>query len=159
MRFELEPDHRDTPDDSLIDDLRRVAAEAGLLSVTIDQYNEHGRYHATTLTRRFGSWFKALEMAGLPRTRNLNIPDEALFENLVEVWTKLGSQPKYNQLTKDVSKYSSGTYEKRLWDLEASPRSICNWANEGIVPSVGAVAQSTVRRTPRTETGGKEPSY
>ncbi len=95
MRFELEPHHRDTPDDTLIADLRRVAAEAGSSSVTIDQYNERGQYHATTLTRRFGSWFKALELAWLPRTRNLNIPDEAFFENLVEVWTKLRRQPKY----------------------------------------------------------------
>ena len=88
MRFELEPHHRDTPDDTLIADLRRVAVESGSSSVTIDQYNDRGRYHATTLTRRFGSWFKALELAGLPKTRNLNIPDEALFENLVEVWTQ-----------------------------------------------------------------------
>jgi len=46
MPFELEPHHRDTPDDTLIDDLRRVAIEAGSSSVTIDQYNERGRVRA-----------------------------------------------------------------------------------------------------------------
>jgi hypothetical protein len=87
MRFELEAHHRGTPNDDLIEDLRRVASEVGASSVTIDQYNERGRYHATTLTRRFGSWFKVLELAGPPKTRNLNLSDEELFENLVEVWT------------------------------------------------------------------------
>ncbi len=82
MRFELEPHHRDTPDDTLLADLRHVAVETKSSSVTIDQYNERGQYHATTLTRRFGSWFKALDLAGLSRTRNLNIPNEELFENL-----------------------------------------------------------------------------
>ncbi|MDR3505111.1 MAG: hypothetical protein P4L52_02595 [Acidocella sp.] len=91
VRFELEPHHRNTPDDTLIADLWRVAVETKSSSVTIDQYNERGRYHATTLTRRFGSWFKALDLAGLSKTRNLNIQNEELFENLVEVWTRLGS--------------------------------------------------------------------
>jgi hypothetical protein len=77
MRFQLEPYHRDTTDAELIEDLRRVAAETGALAVTIDRYNDRGRFHATTLTRRFGNWFKALERAGLKKTRNLNISNES----------------------------------------------------------------------------------
>ena len=150
MRFELEPHHRDVPDTELIDDLIRVAAKTGASSVTIDTYNEHGRYHATTLTRRFGSWFKALELAGLKKTRNLNIPNEALFENLVEVWTKLGRQPKYDDLTKDVSLYSSGTYEKRFGSWRKSLEAFVAWANEGVTPPVESFATGQAgRRTPR----------
>jgi predicted restriction endonuclease len=150
MRFELEPHHRNTSNDDLVADVKRVANEVGSTTVTIDQYNDHGRYHATTLTRRFGSWFKVLELAGLPKTRNLNIPNEALFENLVEVWTRLGSQPKYNQLTKDVSKYSSGTYEKRFGSWRLALEAFVGWANEGAVPHVGANVDSPLKRTPRT---------
>jgi hypothetical protein len=150
MRFELEPHHRDTPNDDLIGDLRRVANEVGTSSVTIDQYNERGRYYATTLTRRFGSWFKALELAGLPRTRNLNISDEELFENLVEVWTKIGIQPKYSHLTKEISRYSSGTYENRFGTWRQALIVFVNWANEGVTPAVEARLQINIRRTPRT---------
>ena len=95
MKFELEKYHRNTSDEELVTDLKRVATDLQK-SPTIDEYNERGTYHSTTLTRRFGSWFKVLENAGLSRTRSpLNIPEEELFQNLEEVWTKLGRQPRY----------------------------------------------------------------
>ena len=135
MKFELEIYHRNTPDQDLIDDLIRVAKELGKNRVTIDEYNERGAYHNTTLTRRFGSWFKALEKAGLEKTRNLNISDDELFKNLVEVWANLGKQPKYHDLTTDVSKYSAGTYEKRYGTWRKALDAFINWTNEGTVPS------------------------
>ncbi len=73
MKFVLESHHRNVPDDELLTDLKSVASELDKPKVTIDEYNERGKFHATTLTRRFGSWFVALEKAGLQRTRNLNI--------------------------------------------------------------------------------------
>jgi Homing endonuclease associated repeat/HNH endonuclease len=150
MRFQLDTYHRDTPDAELIEDLRWVAAVCGAATVRIDRYNDLGRFHATTLTRRFGSWFKALERAGLDRTRNLNIPNEALFENLVEVWTQLGRQPKYNDLTKNISLYSSGTYEKRYRGWRRALEAFVNWANEGVAPQPEMGSQGVGRRTPRS---------
>jgi len=76
MKFELEDYHRNIPDDELIADLKRVASMLKKDSVTIDEYNDHGKYHNTTLTRRYGSWFKVLGKAGLKKTRNLGITDE-----------------------------------------------------------------------------------
>ncbi len=114
MKFELEKFHRNTSDKELIADLKRVASDLRK-SPTIDEYNERGAYHSTTLTRRFGSWFKVLENAGLSRTRSpLNIPEEELFKNLEEIWTKLGRQPRYQELQKPLSKYSAGTYKNRF---------------------------------------------
>jgi hypothetical protein len=114
MKFELEKYHRNTSDEELVTDLKRVATDLQK-SPTIDEYNERGTYHSTTLTRRFGSWFKVLENAGLSRMRSpLNIPEEELFQNLEEVWTKLGRQPRYQELQKPLSKYSAGTYENRF---------------------------------------------
>ena len=114
MKFELKKYHRNSPGEELITDLKRVANDLKK-SPTIDEYNEYGTYHSTTLTRRFGSWFKALENAGLGRTRSLlNIPEEDLFQNLEEVWIKLGRQPSYQELQKPLSKYSAGTYENRF---------------------------------------------
>ena len=134
MKFQLESHNRNVPDQDLIDDLKRVAGELGKDKVTIDEYNDRGKYHNSTLNRRFGSWFKALEKAGLKKTKTLNITNEELFENLVEVWTSLGRQPKYNDLTKDVSKYSSGTYEKRFGGWRKSLEAFVAWVNEGELP-------------------------
>lgn len=115
MKFELDEFHRNVSDDELIQDLQRVAKEINRTKVTIDEYNERGKYHNTTLTRRFGSWFKCLELAGLEPTRSrLNITIEKLFENLEEVWIKLGRQPRYNDMNTQISKYSAGTYENRF---------------------------------------------
>ncbi|MDR0420449.1 MAG: HNH endonuclease [Prevotellaceae bacterium] len=113
MKFKLETYNRNTSDQELLDDLTRVAKEIGRNKVTIDEYNERGMFHSTTLTRRFGNWFKSLEKAGLEKTRNLNISDEELFENIEAVWLTLGRQPRYKEMTKPLSKFSSGTYEKR----------------------------------------------
>lgn len=85
MRFELEPYHRNVTDNELIEDLKRVAQQLGKNTLTNIEYNHFGNFYSSTLRRRFGSWFSALEKAGLEKTRNLNITDEELFENLEEV--------------------------------------------------------------------------
>ena len=136
MKFQLETHHRNTPDEDLINDLIDVAKKLNKKKITIDDYNENGSFHNTTLTRRFGSWFKVLEKSGLERTRNLNIKNEELFENLVNVWTSLGKQPKYNDMTKEVSKYSAGTYEKRFGSWRKSLEAFVEWVNEGTLPEL-----------------------
>lgn len=150
MRFELEKHHRDLPDDDLIEDLQNVADKIDKLKVTIDEYNEYGKYHATTLTRRFGSWFVALEKAGLQKTRNLNISNEELFENIAQVWIDLGKQPKYNDMAREISKYSAGTYENRFGGWRKALEHFVDWANMGHLPDLEMVSSQTVsHRTPR----------
>ncbi|MCB2020210.1 MAG: HNH endonuclease [Burkholderiaceae bacterium] len=134
MRFELEAHHRNVPDDELLGELRRVAVSLNKSSVTIDQFNDHAKFHSSTLARRFGSWFKALEAAGLEKTRNLNLTNEQLFENLVAVWLKLGRQPKYQDLTREHSHYSAGTYENRFGSWRKGLEAFVSWANEGVSP-------------------------
>lgn len=132
-RFELEPHHRNVPDEEFVADLQRVARELAKLTVTADQYNERGRFHASSLARRFGSWFKALERAGLAKSRTLHISNDDLFRNLAEIWTRLGRQPKYNDLTSQSSRFSSGTYENRFGGWRRALEAFVAWANEGEV--------------------------
>ena len=151
MQFELEPHHRDLTSEQLLEELRRVAALLKRNTVTIDQFNEHAKFHSTTLARRFGSWLKALEAAGLEKSRNLHLTNEQLFENLVTVWLKLGRQPKYQDLTKNTSSFSSGTYEKRFGTWRRALEALVAWANEGVSPEMATkgVPQSLNHRTPR----------
>lgn len=114
MNFVLNDYHRNVTDKELIEDLQNVAAIINQNTVTIDDYNEYGRFHARTLTRRFGSWFTCLTLAGLvPSRSKIGISDEELFEEIEKVWIQLGKQPSYAQM-RDISKYSIGTYEKRF---------------------------------------------
>lgn len=115
MKFELKPYNRDTPNEVLISDVKKVATEINKNTITIDEYNQRGKFHATTLTRKFGSWFKVLELAGLQKSRSqLNISEEELFQNLEEIWIKLRRQPRYSEVQKPLSKYHVGTYEHRF---------------------------------------------
>ena len=149
MKFELDSHNRNVPDNDLIKDVTAVATMLGADKVTIDQYNDNGKYHATTLTRRFGSWFEVLELAGLKKTRNLNISNEELFENLAEVWLKLGRQPRYNDLQNEISRYSVGTYEKRFGGWRKALEAFIKWANEGIEIESTPPQPTSSRRTSR----------
>ena len=115
MKFELDNYARNVSDDLLIEDLVVVAKKLNKNSITHDEYNREGKYSSSTYLRRFGSWFNALEKAGLQKTRTpANIPEEDLFRNIEDVWTKLGRQPRYQEIKTPLSKYSAGTYENRF---------------------------------------------
>lgn len=115
MEFKLELNKRNNSDEELIEDLVRVAKSNDQNTVTIAEYEEYGKFHPSTLQRRFGSWFKVLKKAGLEKSRSeINIPEDELFKNIEDVWIKLGRQPKYAEMKKPLSKYSAGTYDKRF---------------------------------------------
>jgi len=143
MKFQLDTYNRNTPDKDLLGDLVRVAKEIGKDKVTIDEYNERGKFHSTTLTRRFGNWFKSLEKAGLEKTRNLNIPDEELFENIENVWLKLGRQPRYQEMTKPLSKFSSGVYEKRYGTWRQALERFVEYINSEEIETVKTLEDKT----------------
>jgi hypothetical protein len=150
-RFELTPHHRNVSDEELLEDLKRVASELGRSTVTIDQYNERGAFHSTSLARRFGTWLKALDRAGLSKSRNLHITNEDLFSNLASVWMGLGRQPRYSDLTSQVSRFSSGTYENRFGSWRKALEAFVQWANaDQMAPSKGKPASHGTRHlTPR----------
>jgi len=114
MKFELSEYHRNIPDEELINDLKRVALVAGKSKITVKEYNKIGKFSAQTLTARFGSWFKILEIAGLEKTRNLGLTEDDLLNNIEEVWRSLGRQPSYSEMVKPISKYSAKAYEYRF---------------------------------------------
>lgn len=150
MKFELEPYHRNTSDKELIDDLNKVAKFLKKESVTIDEYNENGKYHATTLTRRFGSWFTALEKAGLEKTRTLGVTNEEYFQNLEKVWTKLGRQPRYNDMQKPVSEYVAGAYEHRFGTWRKALDEFVKYAHQ-VVPKINTMKIESKHKTHRTK--------
>ena len=131
MKYQLEDYNRNVPENLLIEDLIAVANKLNKVSVTHDEYNKNGKYSSTTYVRRFGGWFKALEKAGLSKTRTpANIPDEELFNNIEEVWIKLGRQPRYKEIQAPLSKYSAGTYENRYGTWRKALQAFIKYFNQ-----------------------------
>lgn len=101
-------------DNELIADLQLVAGGLHKESITAREYTERGKFNYHIFDRRFGGWLKALEKAGLQKTRNYNITDEEAFQNLENIWIKLGRQPVREELSAPLSKYSGSFYEYRF---------------------------------------------
>ena len=115
-KFELNHRERNISKDKLLEDLKKVADSINQQTITKTVYSQKGKFGVNTFLRRFGSWNKAVEAAGLKVIFLQNIEDDLLFENLANVWQHLGRQPVGKDLDKiaGFSKYSLGTYEKRF---------------------------------------------
>ncbi len=98
----------------IIEDLKRVAESLCKDNISHAEYNAFGKYSSHSVLSKFNTWLFALESAGLKRTRNFGISNEEYFKNIEEIWEKLGRQPKYLEIEKPFSKYSSGSYERRF---------------------------------------------
>jgi len=155
MRFSLKLQRRDVPDAELIADVQRCAKTIGRDTITMAEYESEGAFHPTTLTRRFRSWFRVLEIAGLAKSRSkLNITDQELFDNLRSVWTSLARQPRYTEVRSPASKFSAKTYENRFGTWNSALQAFVKWVEEGTSDSYEesvSVAPDRVRAKRRTK--------
>ncbi len=130
MKFELEESLRGAPDEELLEDMRRSAKAIGRDTITIAEYEEKGKAHPSTIQRRFGSWPKALKLAGLQPSRSkIGITNEELFENVKSLWISLGRQPRYDEVKAPSSQFSAGTYENRFGSWSKALREFVAWVN------------------------------
>ena len=128
MKFEFKALRRNVPDSELIEDVQRCAKKIKRDTITLAEY----AFHPTTLTRRFRSWFRVLETAGLGASRSkFNISEEELFQNLESVWISLERQPRYNEILSPISKSSVGTYENRFGTWNHALEAFIGWVNQG----------------------------
>lgn len=101
-------------DDELLAELRAVAHKLGTKTVTVEEFNRHGRMNGETIRRRFGSWWDAIERAGLEiSNRGKRYSETEYFENLLKVWTHHGRQPTYSDMDRPPSWIRAGAYEAK----------------------------------------------
>ncbi len=155
--FEVNLRRRDVPDEELLADLRATAERLGITKLTMDEYNEHGAIHASTVARRFSGWMAACRRAGLGRTHNLGDADDDWFENIRHVWEVLGRQPRYLEMESPVSRYSAAGYGKRFGSWTNALAGFAAWVAEdgdtiALAPAPeggGSNTDVTVPRGPR----------
>jgi Homing endonuclease associated repeat/HNH endonuclease len=115
MKYQLKDFNRNVSDQDLLDDLKAVAEKLGLDKITSRQYDSSGgKYTSGTMGVRFGSWNIALGKAGLNTVMKHNPTELELFQNLEEVWIKLGRQPVFRDMKKPDSKFSALPYRTKF---------------------------------------------
>ena len=125
--------HQSVTNDELLIDLKKVAAELGKESITFTEYYKVGKYGSWTIRERFGSWNKALEEAGLIINKYHNIGIEVLFENIEQVWLKLGRQPGRRDMTFPLSKYGETTYRSNFGSWKNALTEFVKFINSEVV--------------------------
>ena len=65
MEFKLNEYHRNISDEEFVRDIKETAIKLKKETLTGVEYSQNGKYHASTIIHRFGSWKKALELAEL----------------------------------------------------------------------------------------------
>jgi hypothetical protein len=109
---------RSYSDDQLLNEIRTVAAKIGSKTVSRKDFDLHATMTSFTVHKRFGSWLKGLELAGLGLSKKQKKhTDEDYFENLLTVWTHYGRQPHYGEMQREPSTITASAYERkwRTW--------------------------------------------
>jgi hypothetical protein len=129
-RFEVERvSGMSVSDEELLADLRSIAGRLGKGTVGQKEYRELGKYDDTTTSDRFGTWNNALRAAGLTVSNDINIPDERLFENLLNLWQHFGRQPRRAELASPPSTISQSPYNRRFGSWTEALTAFAAYAN------------------------------
>jgi hypothetical protein len=114
MEFILNEYHLNTPEEELLDDLKKTAKKLGKKSLSFEEYNAVGKFAASTLARRFRAWNSALGKAGLEINHRNDVGEDELFDNMKRVWIKLKRQPVMKDMKKPQSEFSYHCYIRRF---------------------------------------------
>lgn len=109
MKYVIKINFRNIPKEDIIVDIQNVAKQYNKYTLTTTEYNLYGKYHCSTIIRKFGSWTKALTLAGLevmPSQRN-NIEKENVIKDILIL------SQKYNPLSLSVYK-TYGSYTDKV---------------------------------------------
>lgn len=117
-------------DKEIIEELRNVAKKIGKQTITIKELDENSNViSGSTIRNRFG-WKKGLKLAKLnivPLGKRYS--DEECFNNLLNVWTFYGRQPKAIEMNRTPSVVGSKAYIKRWGSWTKALESFIEEAN------------------------------
>jgi HNH endonuclease/Homing endonuclease associated repeat len=150
-KFEYTPP-KNAPIESneLLNDLKRVAEKLGTDVLSQKLYSEHGKYDVTNLSRRFGTWHKALKKVGLKPGNINNYTDEELYENILNVWQHKGKQPTRRDLSIEPSKISKGPYNRRFNSWSHALQSFIEYASGNDIQNIEtAQISGSIKKTNR----------
>jgi hypothetical protein len=100
--------------DQLLEEVRAVASEIGVTTLTKELFNRHARINGESVRRQYGTWTEVLRAAGLEQVpHGRRYSGAECHENLLAVWTHYGRPPKYKEMAEHPSKVGGKAYMKR----------------------------------------------
>lgn len=126
MEFKLNDYHRNISNEELLKDILRVANSLEKNTISVIEYaNNGGKYHYTTIKKRFGGWLNALEKCGLSpddkQTKTLGISIKDMVKDLQAVACKLGKRSitsneyiKHGKYSRDIFFRKFGSWNNAL---------------------------------------------
>ncbi len=116
----------DYSEESLLDELRRVARLLQRDTLTKKEFASQARINPSTLSKRFGCWNNALKKAGLTIHRAIDVSDEELFTEIEKVWNQLGRQPSSREI-RQLGKFSDNAYMVRFGSWRKAVEAFIQW--------------------------------
>lgn len=98
----------------IISELQRVAKVTGKYPSQSD-FESYAEFSTAVVRSEFGSWLKAAAAAGFsPPREAARFSDEECFENLLLVWSRLGTQPRCGDMRSQDSRIGPKAYLSRF---------------------------------------------
>lgn len=145
MKYQLKNFNRNIPDEELLNDIKAVAEKLALDKITSRQYDSNGgKFTSGTMGVRFGSWNKALEMAGLKTVVKHNPDELELFKNIEDIWIKLGRQPIFRDMKKPLSKFSAMPYRSKFGTFRNALTAFVEFINSTKDPETDIIEQEKI---------------
>lgn len=135
MKFQLEKRAEDMTGEELIAEVKSVASTLGKDTLTITDFNDNSELDARSLTKRLGVWGEILKSAGLKKNYNYRLSEDELFQNIADVWIKLGRQPRIDDMTKPTSQISGKTYQHKFGTWKEALNQFVQFANSEGIPT------------------------
>lgn len=159
MKFDIELQHRNEPKEALLADLRQIAQRLGCDGITSRAYKEAGgKYAISTFLRRFGSWNQALEMAGLKVKKLQSVSDAIFYQEIANVWVKLGHQPRMREMRRPLSQLTGSAYQNRFGTWQNALIAFAKHMNEAESTDKGISNAKSSRTSPGIRRTKRNPS-
>lgn len=126
------PQSQNIPEEELLSDVRNVALRLGKDTISSGEYKKYGQYSKDTCFKRFDTWEKTLEKAGLKKYVQVSekrIEDDLLLEEIERLWIQLGRQPTATDIKSGLSKYTLNTYSRHFGGWRGALDAFINWVN------------------------------
>jgi hypothetical protein len=153
----------DYSDECLLNEIKRIAKKIGKDTMTYKEFKAAGgKVSDRVIAKRFGTWNAGLKKAGLSIHRRSDISNDELFVAIDELWSKLGRQPKRDEI-KRLGRFTATTYERRFGSWLKALEAFVQWKNtseengnidlKSISPAILHSSPQRSSRTKRVEYG------
>ncbi|MDP4007878.1 MAG: HNH endonuclease [Candidatus Peregrinibacteria bacterium] len=144
------PKNQPVSTDDIIEDLQSVAKKLKTEKLSQSLYVTLGKYDPSTITRRFGTWNKAVQQIGLKPGNINNYSDEKLFENILNIWQHKGKQPTRRDLDFKPSVITQSPYNRRFNSWSVAMKEFIEYANGKDITSINKdSAEKSPKKTSR----------